>query len=520
MKYKVLIPAAGIGSRLGEITKYINKALVSIGTKPALARIIDMFPEDTEIVIPVGYKGNLIREFVTLAYPERKIEIIDINPYEGEGSGLGLTVLCCEKLLQEPFIFCSCDTLVLEKIPEPDHNWMGYGEKEELNQYRTLLIQNGNVTKILEKNENGTGRKPYIGIAGIYDYNEFWNAMKNGHDMAVQQGESFGLKKILETKQINACPFTWMDTGIPEELENTKKHFHKENDPNILEKANEAIWFMDDRVIKYSNDTKFIHDRVKRASQLDGYIPHITEKTEHMYAYTYEYGDVLSKVITLPKFIKLLDYSKSFWKSKNLNQEEQAQFDKDCMTFYKDKTYDRVSLFYRKFQKKDGTEPINDRPMPTLKSLLDALDWNMVAKGIPVRFHGDFHFENILYDSNKDKFIFLDWRQNFGKSIEIGDIYYDFGKLVHGLIVCHELIAKDMYTIDWQRDAISFELHRKQTLVECEKYFYEWLQANGYDVTKVKIMTALIYLNIAPLHHYPYSLMLYALGKQMLCELT
>ena len=48
MGYKVLIPTAGTGSRLGEETKYINKALISIGNRPAISRIIEMFPEDCE----------------------------------------------------------------------------------------------------------------------------------------------------------------------------------------------------------------------------------------------------------------------------------------------------------------------------------------------------------------------------------------------------------------------------------------------------------------------------------------
>ena len=63
MSYKVVIPSAGLGSRLGSITKYIPKALVSIGTKPAISRIIEMFPKDCEFIIPVGYKGELIKEY-------------------------------------------------------------------------------------------------------------------------------------------------------------------------------------------------------------------------------------------------------------------------------------------------------------------------------------------------------------------------------------------------------------------------------------------------------------------------
>ena len=40
----------------------------------------------------------------------------------------------------------------------------------------------------------------------------------------------------------------------------------------------------------------------------------------------------------------------------------------------------------------------------------------------------------------------------------------------------------------------------------------------GYDIKKIKILTSLIFLNIASLHHFPYSLLLYGLGKKMLYE--
>ena len=40
----------------------------------------------------------------------------------------------------------------------------------------------------------------------------------------------------------------------------------------------------------------------------------------------------------------------------------------------------------------------------------------------------------------------------------------------------------------------------------------------NFSVKKVKILTALIFLNIAGLHHYPYSIFLYYLGKKLLNE--
>jgi len=45
MKYKVLITTSGIGSRLGNLTKYSNKALIRVGDYAILTHIIKMIAE-------------------------------------------------------------------------------------------------------------------------------------------------------------------------------------------------------------------------------------------------------------------------------------------------------------------------------------------------------------------------------------------------------------------------------------------------------------------------------------------
>ena len=80
------------------------------------------------------------------------------------------------------------------------------------------------------------------------------------------------------------------------------------------------------------------------------------------------------------------------------------------------------------------------------------------------------------------------------------------------------LIAKDLFEAKWEGNSIHYDFTRKQSLVECERYYYQWIKENGFDLKKVKLMTALIFLNICALHDYPYVVVLYALGKQMLYE--
>ena len=516
MSLRVCIPTAGTGSRLGELTRYVNKSLVSVDNRPLLSHIVEKFPADTHFVIALGHQGHLVREFVSLAYPGRTFLFSEVSPFEGPGSGLGLSLLACSEHLQQPFVFISCDTLVSEPIPLPDHDWMGYSEADDLGPYRTLELEGKQVAAICEKGVGRSGTHvPYIGLAGIHDYRSFWQAMADGGSQAIASGEAHGLQALL-AGGTHAHRFTWHDTGTPAALAAARVHFHCEGGPTILDKSNEAIWFVDGEAIKYSDDTRFIANRVRRAAALEDFVPGVTASTAHMYRYPMASGRVLSEVIDEPLFAKLLDHCRGFWQPDHLDEASEAAFRKRCRVFYRDKTFERVDLFYRTCGRSDGTESLNGMSAPTLASLLERIEWDELCGGLPGRFHGDFHFENILWDGETGRFTFLDWRQDFGGDLHTGDLYYDFAKLLHGLVVSHKAIARDLFTVRWTADSIVYDVMRPQMLVRCEEAFGRWIAEEGLDFPRVRLLTALIFLNIAALHHHPYSLFLYALGKDML----
>ncbi len=516
MSYRVVIPTAGIGFRLKGLTKYINKSLVGIANRPTISHLIEQFPDDCEFVIALGHKGDLVRDFLELSYPNRNFFFVDVDPYEGSESGLGLSLLACEQYLQQPFVFISCDTLVKGDIHEPNHNWMGYAQVDNLLQYRTLRIDDSNVSEICEKGVIKKNIHAYIGLSGIHDYQTFWQEMNSGGNIAIEQGESHGMRSIINTANASAYEFTWFDTGNPEALEITRQAYSQPNEPNILEKENEAIWFIDDSVVKYSDDRNFIANRVKRVNELKGFVPDIYAYRSNMYCYKKVEAEVLSNAVTIPIFDKLMTHCQNFWVDYSLDSKQELDFKKNCLKFYKDKTLERIQLFYKNFDKADSNELINGEEMPLLSDLLNLIDWKWMSEGHAGRFHGDFHFENILWSKDDEKFTFLDWRQDFAGDLSIGDIYYDLAKLMHGLIVNHGIIYDDQYFASWENGEIKYNLHRKQILVECEQRFNSWIVSSGYDLKKVRMLTALIYLNIAALHHHPYSLLLYGLGKKML----
>jgi len=379
-----------------------------------------------------------------------------------------------------------------------------------------VTIKDEKAVAIHEKNTVNNGFV-YIGLCGIHEYEKFWDYMKRGVNYgSIDLGESYGLSKFIATEN-NLLPiqFTWFDTGTIANLSETRKHYFNNQAPEILDKPNEAIWFVNNAVIKYFNDENMVSQRVSRANKMPNYVPFVTKESANLYSYNMIKGKTLSKVVNRSLFCDFMNFMEVFWEPHELSLADKDQFKKSCMKFYRDKTHNRINKFFNRFEITDEEEIINGITIPKISTLLSKVDWDYISDGFATRYHGDMHFENILVTESGD-FVMLDWRQNFAGIIDYGDIYYDFAKLLHGLIVNHELVNKEHF--DFYRDGgvINFDILRKNKLVECEKMFAKKINQMGFDYKKVEIMTALIFLNIAALHHEPYGEFLFYLGKYML----
>jgi NDP-sugar pyrophosphorylase family protein len=232
--YKVLITTSGTGSRLGSLTKNLNKALIPIAGKPTISYIIDKYPKEIELIITTGYLENQIKTQIPILYPNRKITFVTVDKYNGPGSSLAYSMLQAKNFLQCPFIYSACDTIIIGKrIPDPDNNWIaGYPMEGNLNQYRTIQAdRNNKITKINEKGE-GNSKNVLIGLFGIKDYPSYWRNLRNLYDInhmdqTLNDTSPFN-QMIKERINIELIQFPiWLDTGNPKALEETQ---------NILEK--------------------------------------------------------------------------------------------------------------------------------------------------------------------------------------------------------------------------------------------------------------------------------------------
>ncbi len=510
--YKVLITTSGTGSRLGDITKYTNKSLVKVGKKPAISYIIEQYPKNTEFVITVGYFGNQVRDFLKLVYPDRKFKFVEVDRYEGPGTSLGYSMLQAEVLLRCPFVYHACDTIVSGKIPAPKKNWTGGFRGDGSSHYASFDAVDGKVQQMYDKGMIDPDFL-HIGLVGVWEYASFWKNLKEMYkkdpsNSALNDVEVIS-KMIGEGSEFGVVEFEkWYDIGNVESLNKARTEI--DDSFRILDKSDESIFIFDKFVVKFFYDEKVVAERVARGKILRGLVPAIEGATKNFYRYRYAKGHLYSKVATPSDFSRFLEWSKkSLWKpSKEVSVEA---FKKVCYDFYYTKTVERVEKFLKSRAMKDAEMLINDEKVPTLKKMLKMIDFNELCDTEQSGFHGDFILDNLLKSGTG--YTLLDWRQNFGGLLKSGDVYYDLAKLNHNLTVNHEMVNRDLFTIEIGKNDIHCDILRKENLVQCQKALFEFLEKNGYDKKKVKILTALIWLNMSPLHHHPFDLFLFYFGK-------
>ena len=75
-----------------------------------------------------------------------------------------------------------------------------------------------------------------------------------------------------------------------------------------------------------------------------------------------------------------------------------------------------------------------------------------------------------LISSKKIKL--LDWRQDFSGNIFFGDIYYDFAKLLHGMIVSHEIVKNNGYNVKINRSKVILNIKKNKKKYRVYKPFF------------------------------------------------
>jgi NDP-sugar pyrophosphorylase family protein/mannose-6-phosphate isomerase-like protein (cupin superfamily) len=508
----VLVLAAGLGSRLGNLTKNVNKAMLPINNKAIISYIIDKFPKEYEFIVALGYKGEELKQYCQLAYPEHNFTFVNIDKYEGEGSGPGYSSLQCKQYLQRPFYFVVADCIIDSKMPHLDGNWLGVYPTAYPEKYSTAqLDKDDNVTSFVNKNAEGYDNA-FIGLASIWDYDVFWSEleanMKNGEIVSA-------FENISKYPGFKAKHLKWLDTGNLDDLNRTKEYFN--DNPLSLYKVTDEITYKASKFIKFVPNKDLNKNKSERAEILKDLIPSGFASTDNFISYNWESGDTLYRYDSSYIYNKFLDKLKS-----NIIRSEKYNGDRELFDkFYGIKTRDRVEAFLDRFGPEYFNQKytINGKEYKSMDSILTQYDTDIFYDNpMYTLFHGDLQFDNIIWD-NSNKFTYIDWRESFGGSTKGGDIYYDLAKLYGGTIIPYNMMKeKDAIELVEGSTVVKYDYFVSEDLHEFRDHYKDWLTSNGYDLNKVKLITAIIFLNMSPLHDEKFGKMLWFKSIELLSE--
>ena len=116
--------------------------------------------------------------------------------------------------------------------------------------------------------------------------------------------------------------------------------------------------------------------------------------------------------------------------------------------------------------------------------------------------HGDYCFSNILFDPMHYIFKLIDPRGRFKTQSIYGDPRYDIAKLRHSIVGLYDFIIAGLYKLRLTgKDSYDFQISTPILTEKLEPFFDELVVEYGYDCREIKLIEALLFLTMIPLHN-------------------
>jgi len=245
---KVVIAAAGQGTRMLELTKDKPKHIIEVQNKPFLFYLLDnlYLAGYREVVLVLGFKADLVSSILAEYCPPGKdeFEIQAVDQYEILGPkekeyGTACPLKCVGDLIDDDFIYLNGDNLFsVEDLKlmniDDEYNYIAGLEKENPEKYGVLIKDGGDfLEKIIEK------PKEYVGNtinAGLYKFTpeifkKVFSLQKSSRgEYEITDAISL-LAKEKKVKIKNIKDY-WIDFGCPSDIEKLSK-FIKDEDNKV-----------------------------------------------------------------------------------------------------------------------------------------------------------------------------------------------------------------------------------------------------------------------------------------------
>ncbi|MDO8460159.1 MAG: sugar phosphate nucleotidyltransferase [Nanoarchaeota archaeon] len=218
---KAVILAAGRGKRMGELTRYLPKPLLSINNRPFLfynlKNLIGCGYNDIGIV--VGYQKERIEEF--LAENKFNATLID----QGEPKGTGHAVKCAKEFCKDNnFLVLNGDNYYDIDVIKKMSLFQGSNAicgviHESPERFGVLLERDGFLERIAEKPKTYFGNLINIGLykftAEIFDALDKIKLSERGE---YELTDALSILAQQQKVRVIKSNFPWFDLGSPEDI--------------------------------------------------------------------------------------------------------------------------------------------------------------------------------------------------------------------------------------------------------------------------------------------------------------
>lgn len=503
----VIIPTAGLGSRMGNYTKNLNKALLPYKDKSVLGHIIENFPKDTKFIIPLGYLSEQIKDFCQVAYSDRDITFVDIDDYTSEASGTAYTLKQCRTLINTPFWYVPCDTYfdqpVVQLVRDRDCYFVKTVPEQDTHLY-TMFDKNNSfhIHDIKFKETTPITWQAFTGLMYIADYKDFFTRLE---DLASNEF-IFLIKRGSDTALLS----TWLDFGSPTIYQTELSKSQKFD----FTKKDEVTYICNNRVVKWWLDSSVAKKKYEKVLANTNVFPSNCTYSGNYMAYDFFPGKTLYEFNNPVAFGELLN-----WLESNVWQDCDADIHDASIEFYKTKSLARINKFLEKYPNLKPVTNIDGVEVKDYSYYLDRIDWEYFATVTrPGFLHGDLQFDNIVI-SDSGEFKIIDWRHEFAGLVEYGDIYYDLAKMAGGLIINYANIKNHNFNIEIDNSVVTLSIPNVDHITVYQDKLKKYILANNLDYNKVRQLVPIIFWNMSPLHTAPFDLFLWYLGIKLFQEL-
>ncbi len=226
---KVIILAAGEGTRMRPLTENTPKSLINICGITIAERIFDSLPDEVdEVVIVVNYLKEKIKDYLGSEFKNKKIQYVE----QGEKKGTFGALLSVKNLIkqEERFLVLNCDDIHDKKELEEYLKYpRSFGiQKMIMPNYYNIKINNDGFVEGFEKQNEEEKMNGAMVATGVYvlDANIF------NHPGVLVHGGEYGLPQtILDQKNefpVKAVETTkWIPVNTFDDLKKAEDYFKK-----------------------------------------------------------------------------------------------------------------------------------------------------------------------------------------------------------------------------------------------------------------------------------------------------